>query len=264
MEHLPINSTLFLHAPHSTWNGRPVFSYRETISRVVKHDLLLRLKVFARRFPRLYRFFFFVVSPSLFWGLSPRAFLKSFPVHATLIDVGSGGARLRADVISVDLYPWPGVDVIANAESLPFTDGSADAVVLSWVVEHLPHPERALQEAHRILKRGGQLYLSTNFIYPQHGAPHDYYRWTRAGLREFLRDWQSVEIERFVGPTSALLAVFAEWIALCLSFGNEYVKLFFYGVALVLLFPLKLLDILFIHYEAADNLTAGFYCTAQK
>lgn len=234
------------------------------MQRTIPNDPLFRLKAFMRRFPRLYRFLFFVVSPSLFWGVSPRAFLAPFPKGSVLIDVGSGGGRLRSDVIGVDLQPWPGVDVIASAEKLPFADASADGIVLAWVIEHLPHPEQALQEAHRVLKRGGRLYLSTNFVYPEHGAPHDYYRWTRAGLRELLRDWGEVEIQRSVGPTSCLLAVFAEWVALCLSFGNAYARIFFYGVALVLLFPFKLLDILFIHYPSADNITAGFYCIARK
>lgn len=45
--------------------------------------------------------------------------------------------------------------VIGNAERLPFKDGSFDLVVLSWVVEHLDHPQGVFREIHRVLKPGG-------------------------------------------------------------------------------------------------------------
>ncbi|MGH2962594.1 MAG: class I SAM-dependent methyltransferase [Solirubrobacterales bacterium] len=43
----------------------------------------------------------------------------------------------------------------ADAENLPFEDGSFDAVVGGFVLNHLPAPELALAEAIRVLSRGG-------------------------------------------------------------------------------------------------------------
>ena len=47
-----------------------------------------------------------------------------------------------------------------DAEELPFEDGGFDAVVGGFVVNHLPHPERASAEAARVLAPGGAVAFS--------------------------------------------------------------------------------------------------------
>src|SRR5512133_1627306 len=44
-----------------------------------------------------------------------------------------------------------------DAERLPFADASFDAVVAGFVVNHLPHPERALAEFARVVRSGGRV-----------------------------------------------------------------------------------------------------------
>jgi demethylmenaquinone methyltransferase/2-methoxy-6-polyprenyl-1,4-benzoquinol methylase len=44
----------------------------------------------------------------------------------------------------------------ANAESLPFADGSFDAYTIAFGIRNVPRLEMALQEVHRVLKRGGR------------------------------------------------------------------------------------------------------------
>lgn len=48
----------------------------------------------------------------------------------------------------------------ADAESLPFDDGSFDAVVANFLVPHLARPERAAAELARVLTPGGRLALT--------------------------------------------------------------------------------------------------------
>jgi ubiquinone/menaquinone biosynthesis C-methylase UbiE len=48
----------------------------------------------------------------------------------------------------------------ADAEALPFALGSFDAVVNAFGMCHLPHPDAALREAFRVLKRGGRVAFS--------------------------------------------------------------------------------------------------------
>src|SRR5204862_4520054 len=50
----------------------------------------------------------------------------------------------------------------ADAEALPFLDAVFDVVVMSEVIEHLLHPERAVWEVARVLRPGGVLVLTTN------------------------------------------------------------------------------------------------------
>jgi ubiquinone/menaquinone biosynthesis C-methylase UbiE len=48
-----------------------------------------------------------------------------------------------------------------HAEAMPFADRSFDAVVSNFGVHHVPWPERALAEAHRVLHPGGRLAFAT-------------------------------------------------------------------------------------------------------
>jgi SAM-dependent methyltransferase len=47
-----------------------------------------------------------------------------------------------------------------DGQTLPFSDGEADAVICVSVIEHIPTWERTLAELHRILKPGGLLVLT--------------------------------------------------------------------------------------------------------
>ena len=47
--------------------------------------------------------------------------------------------------------------VEANAEDLPFEDGHFDAYTVAFGIRNVPRIDVALREAHRVLKRGGQL-----------------------------------------------------------------------------------------------------------
>lgn len=44
-----------------------------------------------------------------------------------------------------------------DAESLPYPNGSFDAAIANFGIHHLPRPDRALLEAHRVLRPGGRI-----------------------------------------------------------------------------------------------------------
>jgi len=71
---------------------------------------------------------------------------------------------------------------IASDSNLPLVDESVEYVVSFQVLEHVPVPSDYLAEAHRVLKLGGKLFLTTHGLWPYHPTPTDYHRWTRAGL----------------------------------------------------------------------------------
>jgi ubiquinone/menaquinone biosynthesis C-methylase UbiE len=58
------------------------------------------------------------------------------------------------------------------AEALPFRDGSFDFVLMSVALSFLDEPERALEEAHRVLIKGGTIGLC---IVPRDSAWGQYY-----------------------------------------------------------------------------------------
>jgi hypothetical protein len=47
----------------------------------------------------------------------------------------------------------------------------------------------------RVLVPGGELLLTTRFLFPIHDAPHDYFRFTKYGLRHLLRRFEILELE---------------------------------------------------------------------
>jgi ubiquinone/menaquinone biosynthesis C-methylase UbiE len=51
--------------------------------------------------------------------------------------------------------------LVTDAQELPFSQASFDALVAFHLIEHLPNPEKFLQEAARVLRPGGLLALAT-------------------------------------------------------------------------------------------------------
>jgi len=74
------------------------------------------------------------------------------------IDIGCGDSK-KTGYIGVDIRKTKEVDVIADAQRLPFRDGSFDYVYSSHLIEHFGHQEvkYVLAEWVRVLKKGGVL-----------------------------------------------------------------------------------------------------------
>ena len=135
-----------------------------------------------------------------------------------VLDLGAGGKLDRyANVVQIDIFRYPAVDVVASADRLPFADNTFDAVVSQAVFEHLQYPEWAAAEIRRVLKVGGVAKIDTAFLQPEHGYPHHFFNATESGLRHWFRDfditWSGVE--PFQQPKWALhwfLGVYLDYI----------------------------------------------------
>lgn len=58
-----------------------------------------------------------------------------------------------------------------NAESLPYPDASFDAAYLVTVLGEIPHPDVALRELARVVKRGGRIVVGELFLDPDYVSP---------------------------------------------------------------------------------------------
>jgi len=66
------------------------------------------------------------------------------------------------------------IDIICDITAIPEPDSSFDAILCSEVLEHIPEPEKALDEFTRLLKLGGILILTAPFASLVHMAPYHY------------------------------------------------------------------------------------------
>jgi SAM-dependent methyltransferase len=226
-------------------------------------DGLAWLKNVVKRFPRLYRatVYIFGGQPQ---NTSASAFVSRLPKEAKILNVGSGSRRLREGSINVDVIKFEGVDVVADAEALPFESNSVDAVVCDNVLEHTPRPDKIVDEIERVLKPGGLVYIAVPFVIPFHSSPNDYYRWSVPGLREMLQRFDEHELKIQYGPTAAFTMVLSEWLAILLSCNVRPLYTAVLLVATVVTAPLKLLDYLLSHYQGAENLALDLYFIGAK
>ena len=97
-------------------------------------------------------------------------------------------------------------DILADATNIPLPDESADMVLMLQVIEHLEDPLAAIKEATRILKPGGVLVVSSVQWYALHDEPHDYFRYTKYGLKSLL-ERSDLKIEKLVSEGNAFVLV---------------------------------------------------------
>jgi SAM-dependent methyltransferase len=86
-----------------------------------------------------------------------------------VLEIGGGSGNLKAfapRVISTDILSAPWLDAVADAQALPFGDGTFDGIVMVDVLHHLEVPRRFLKEAQRVLRPGGRLVLVEPAITP--------------------------------------------------------------------------------------------------
>jgi SAM-dependent methyltransferase len=94
-----------------------------------------------------------------------------------VLDIGAGAGTLNAYAIKGHVRSMVGVDldprveqnplldkgVVGDVYKLPFPDGSFDVAFAIYVLEHIQHPERFVQEVRRILRpKGVFLFLTPN------------------------------------------------------------------------------------------------------
>lgn len=86
--------------------------------------------------------------------------------------------------IGVDYQAGDDVDVVADAHALSkhFAAESVDAVVACSIFEHIKYPWIAAAEIAKILKPGGHAFIHTHQTFALHAHPHDYWRFSTAGL----------------------------------------------------------------------------------
>lgn len=132
------------------------------------------------------------------------------------LDCGAGQRDYLADhLIQIDVMPYPNIDVLCDAQALPFADDSFELMLSFAVMEHIPNPFLAASEMMRVLKPGGAIYVDVPQIAVEHGYPSHYFNMTRFGLRKLFEgmDHAAHNVPNSGHPSQALHTVIANFRA---------------------------------------------------
>ena len=126
-----------------------------------------------------------------------RRTADSLPDGALVLDAGAGegmyrGLFKRHRYVAADLavgdadWDYSGLSAVTDLSRLPFSGDTFDAVLTTQTLEHLTEPAAFLRAAARVLKPGGRLFLTAPQCFRLHQEPHDYFRYTKYGLRHLV------------------------------------------------------------------------------
>ena len=202
---------------------------------------------------------------------------------AFLLDAGAGHRPYRAllyhtDYQSCDFLPVleevggdTGIDhtFYCDLENIPKADTTYNVIICNQVLEHMKRPGQAIAEFYRVLKPGGQLYVTVPQCFGVHMSPYNYFNFLDGGLRFLFEEagFRVVSIEP-MGGIFWLLGKVTEKAYGCLL---TCVRPSFWGLFLPFhLFVRLLLGIFFFILFHLDRLdrergwTLGYGCRCVK
>ena len=150
---------------------------------------------------------FFTALDRMLDGLDPKV----------VVEIGAGEGRITerltarfpdATVVGLDLpdtnlaEEWDDIDVpmfFGDATRMPFVDRSIDLVVGLEVLEHVPHPERALADIARVCRGTAVLSVPREPIWRAGNMARGRYLTHLGNTPGHVNHWSATAFERFVG-----------------------------------------------------------------
>jgi SAM-dependent methyltransferase len=201
-----------------------------------------------------------LLEPPAPFVMNPRE-PTDFPLGRWNLYIGGAGTAVEG-YVNLDLFPMPGVDVVGDAEQLPFRAGMFQRVECDAVLEHVRNPRLVMEEIVRVLAPGGYAHLVTPFCHPFHEYPKDYQRFTLDGLKEIAGPLVVVAEGWRTGPTATLLVFVIEYVKGLLPW-----RIWRMGAHMAvgwLLFPLRYLDVWLLRAPRAGRLGNHCYLWLRK
>ena len=85
-----------------------------------------------------------------------------FPPDARVLELGSGAGFLKdfiPSLITSELSPTPGVDLVIDGQAIDMDDASIDGIVMTDVLHHISDCSRFFHEASRVIRNKGKLVM---------------------------------------------------------------------------------------------------------
>jgi len=195
-----------------------------------------------------------------------------------VLDIGAGTSPFskildRFNDIKIDFRPYRGIDLLTDLnKKLPFSDESFDLIIMSNLLEHIPEPQKLLDECYRILKEDGKIIMTIPFIIKIHQAPYDFLRYTEYMLERmlFLAGYRRVTIKKIGNMFDVNQVVFAQICRKLMenSGDNRFKKLAVKIYRYLFLYSLRAMIAITDHSENNQEdilgYPHGYGCVAQK
>ena len=220
--------------------------------------MLLKIKQWLKPFFVNSQFFprFVDVLVNPFW-LCRRELYKKMCVYAprlsdVVLDFGCGTGPYKSLLASAAQYTGleydspenratKNADIYYDGQSIPLEDASINGILSTQTLEHVPNPERIVEEWARIMRPGGYLLLTIPLMWPEHEMPYDFQRYTTNGIRTLLENngFEIVSQERLLCDCRAPAQLFFAWLYDVLKLGSRSLPVRLGGTA-VLFAPVSL------------------------
>ena len=164
-----------------------------------------------------------VLEPSLVFHQSYNDELKNYLKYfkGKVLNAGAGSRDIsvfiKGKVYNLDLMNNSrnkNIDIIASLEDIPMKDNFFDSIICNAALEHVPNPNKALSEMHRVLKNKGYLYLCCSFMQPGNKNPEDYWRFTKDGLAKIVinNNFKIIKLEGSHKYSQTIGWIIIEWV----------------------------------------------------
>lgn len=195
---------------------------------------------------------------------------EAFEPGLNILQIGSDGEvceRLFAQseisgfrVTTCDIVEDKKPDILGDLCTLDLGTEVYDVIVCSEVIEHLHSPHLAVESMFRALKKGGRLIVTIPFMFPVHADPYDYVRYTKTGLKNLLKMFESVEVTE---RNSYFEAIDVLWVrTLYLKSDNSFILT---RIIVPFIYYLKRpLTLLLTKLFPSDAMTTGYNVLAVK
>jgi SAM-dependent methyltransferase len=196
-------------------------------------------------------------------------FAASLPAGVRMLDAGAGEGQYadrfaRQRYTGVDLgvgdtaWNYGKLDAVADLLALPFPDNTFDAAINIVTLEHVKEPARVIEEMHRVMRPDGRLLIIVPHEWEEHQTPHDYFRYTRYGMRYLLEraGFLGIRIE----PVGGYFRMMSRRLLNALQFFPLPLMILIALVVAPVAFVAPLLD----GWDRRKNFTLGFICYASK
>jgi SAM-dependent methyltransferase len=129
-------------------------------------------------------------------------------------------------------------------------------ILCTGLLEHIPAPQRLIDELYRILKPGGRLIISASAVFSFHECPDDFFHFTPYGFRLLFKHWSEIKMLRGASQPFETIAILMQRINLqCDIFPpiRLLVELLFYTIPLLDYFIINQYDTRQFRNEASKT-----------